>query len=364
MLVLTYVALIGLIISYISVWINPASFWIPAIFGLLYPYLLIANLVFLIVWIWRKKKLAFLVLGILLLGWGHLQNNFQLFGSRLSVKENGTMLPDTSALSILSYNVRSFNYYEASPVQKSHGFIVDLINEIESGVVCLQEILIHSPTGFTEKKLKNSLVGYPYSHLAFNSPRGHTRQYGIGIFSRYPIINKGEIKFENTHNQCIFIDLKMGADTIRIYNAHLQSFQLGTRNFKFLSEFERSAEDEPFDELQDISIIMKRALVKRARQAKALSAHIHNSPHPVVVCGDFNDTPVSYTYHHIRKGLKDAFVEAGAGLGKTYSQIFPSYRIDYVLHSKRMRTVRFNTLHADYSDHFPILAELLPASKR
>jgi len=362
--ILTYLVLFGLVVSYISVWINPATFWFPALFGLFYPYLLIINIILFVFWAWHKKRIAILILFILILGWGHFKNNIQIFGKGHKSASLNSNLPDTASISIMSYNVRSFNYYEASPVKKSQTFIVDLIHEMETGIVCLQEILIHSPPGFSESKLKSSLSSHPYSHMVFSSPTGHTRRYGIGIFSNYPIVNKGEIRFENTHNQCIFIDIRMGTDTIRIYNVHLQSFQLGTTNFKFLTEFERADEDEPFDELQDISLIMKKALVKRSYQAQALSEHIHTSPYPVIVCGDFNDTPVSYVYHHIRKGLKDAFVEAGRGLGKTYSQIFPSYRIDYILYSRSMKALDFKTMHADYSDHYPVSATLLMDPKR
>lgn len=361
---LTYLALFAIIVSYISIWINPASFWIPAIFGLLYPYLLVVNIILLIFWSWRKKPQAILILLILILGYGHFRNNFQVFGRSPGKVKDTTTVAGADTFSILSYNVRLFNYYEASPVQKSHTFIIDLVKKNAPGIVCLQEVLIQDPPGFSEYDLKTSLNNYPSSHLVFNAPKGYSRQYGVAIFTKFPIIRQGEIPFDNTHNQCIFADLVIGSDTIRIYNTHLQSLQLGTNNFKFITEFERNTDDEAFNELQDISLLMKRALIKRSHQARALSDHIQSSPYPVIVCGDFNDTPVSYVYHRIRKGLRDAFVQAGRGLGKTYSQIFPSYRIDYILYSPGIRASQFRTIRVDYSDHFPVSATLSKVPKR
>ena len=108
------------------------------------------------------------------------------------------------------------------------------------------------------------------------------------------------------------------------------------------------------NEIKDISHRLKYAFRKRAHQADVLSDHIHTSPYPVIVCGDFNDTPVSYTYHKIRGDLVDAFIESGRGIGNTYSGMFPSYRIDYILHSRNLRSGGFETVRVDYSDHFPV----------
>jgi endonuclease/exonuclease/phosphatase family metal-dependent hydrolase len=89
-----------------------------------------------------------------------------------------------------------------------------------------------------------------------------------------------------------------------------------------------------------------------------LSAHIRQSPYPTIVCGDFNDTPVSYTYHKMRGKLVDAFIESGSGIGNTYLGNFPSFRIDYIFHSKSFRSCCFRTDRINMSDHYPVMCTL------
>lgn len=108
------------------------------------------------------------------------------------------------------------------------------------------------------------------------------------------------------------------------------------------------------NEIKDISYRLKYAFKKRAHQADVLTEHIQSSPYPVIVCGDFNDTPVSYSYRKIRKDLVDAYIKSGRGIGNTYSGVFPSYRIDYILHSRDIQSVGFETIKVNYSDHYPV----------
>ena len=103
---------------------------------------------------------------------------------------------------------------------------------------------------------------------------------------------------------------------------------------------------------------MRTAYRKRAEQARTVRAEIEKSPYPVILCGDFNDTPSSYTYHKVAQKLEDAFVEAGNGMGKTYAGIFPSFRIDYIFHDTIFSANQFRTIKADYSDHYPVTTML------
>jgi len=133
----------------------------------------------------------------------------------------------------------------------------------------------------------------------------------------------------------------------------------GQIRFNFITDFEHNLNENSLEELQDISFRIKAAYIQRARQAKQLKSHIGEISLPVIICGDFNDTPVSYVYRTVRKGLKDSFVEAGKGFGKTYEQIFPSFRIDYILHSKDLHAAEFKTIKAGLSDHYPLVSTLI-----
>ncbi|MFW6224447.1 MAG: endonuclease/exonuclease/phosphatase family protein, partial [Bacteroidota bacterium] len=108
---------------------------------------------------------------------------------------------------------------------------------------------------------------------------------------------------------------------------------------------------------------LRHGFMERAQQVDFVSEHIHKSPHPVIVCGDFNDTPMSYAYHTMRNNLKDSFTEAGMGFGKTYGGRAPSYRIDYILHSPTINTLSHERLKVPYSDHFPVFARLILGSE-
>jgi endonuclease/exonuclease/phosphatase family metal-dependent hydrolase len=89
-----------------------------------------------------------------------------------------------------------------------------------------------------------------------------------------------------------------------------------------------------------------------------LKEHIDACRYPLIVCGDFNDTPISYTYNTISSKLNDAFVAAGQGISNTYRGKLPPYRIDYILYSNEFDAVSYERHRAEYSDHFPVSAVL------
>jgi endonuclease/exonuclease/phosphatase family metal-dependent hydrolase len=188
---------------------------------------------------------------------------------------------------------------------------------------------------------------------------GATGYYGNATFSIYPIVNTGSIRFRNTiYNISIFSDIKVGEDTIRVYNNHLQSIYFNSANYRFLDNPKIPYDNQQLDEIRDISVRLKDAFEIRAEQADTIAAHIAGCPYRVIVCGDFNDTPASYTYYRISEGMTDAFARAGWGSGRTYIGKFPSFRIDYILHSEEFESLFFTRKKVRLSDHFPIISYL------
>ena len=81
---------------------------------------------------------------------------------------------------------------------------------------------------------------------------------------------------------------------------------------------------------------------------------VKKSPYKTILCGDFNDTPVSYCYNRIENELIDAFIESSSGIGSTYIGKFPFNRIDYIFYSNKLQSKEFKTHNIKYSDHKPI----------
>ncbi|HNW54622.1 MAG TPA: endonuclease/exonuclease/phosphatase family protein, partial [Bacteroidales bacterium] len=157
---------------------------------------------------------------------------------------------------------------------------------------------------------------------------------------------------------CQSCDVKIGKDTIRVLNLHLESIKFGKEDYNFVSEITTTPSNNDKLKKGSWSILskMKFAYIKRASQIEKVAGYIKTSPYPVIFCGDFNDTPVSYSYRQINNELDDAFVNAGQGLGQTHTNMIPLLRIDYIFHSKSMKCIDYKTIEKDYSDHFPVYA--------
>jgi endonuclease/exonuclease/phosphatase family metal-dependent hydrolase len=345
-----------LLLSYLSTHISPAKIWILAFFGLAYPYILLLNLIFIGYYIVRWKRKFLLSLIVILLGINHLNNFIPI---RLGKKyDKGQERQGSNEIKILSFNVRAFNIYDWDSNPETTKGILNFIQSENPDVICLQEYYTSSKKDYKQENIIKLFKETPYNYIQFYLPNGSNLGFGIATFSRFPIIKKGVINFKMSSNEVIYTDLSVRGDTIRIYNNHLQSINFQKRNYDFIDTLKLTYDEENFREFKDISIKLKTAFVKRSIQVDSISYHISQCPYPVIVCGDFNDTPVSYTYRKMRKGLKDAFLISGKGIGSTYFGIFPSFRIDYIFHSKEFESLIFEKVEAKLSDHYPIICIL------
>ncbi|NJK85950.1 MAG: endonuclease/exonuclease/phosphatase family protein [Bacteroidales bacterium] len=255
---------------------------------------------------------------------------------------------------LLSYNVRLFNYYEWLNDKTVPDKIFQYICKEDAGIVCLQEFLTINNSNLSLDKIKKKLAGIPYSHINYSFKISENRSLGIATFSKYPIINKGLLKFEESPNVVIFSDIKVGKDTLRVYNCHLQSTRLKKDDFHLIDSLFYGYDEAQLNKLKLLTYRLADAYKRRAVQSESLADHINSSPYSVIVCGDFNDTPVSYTYYKIRNHLKDAFLESGRGIGNTYFGNYPNFRIDYILHDKQIKSFDFKINRIKWSDHYPI----------
>jgi endonuclease/exonuclease/phosphatase family metal-dependent hydrolase len=350
---LNHIVAIGLIISYFAPYVSPENFWFLAFFGLAYPIFVLLNILFVIYWGGQLKKRMFYSLIIILSGWVHISEYAQ-------ISFNDTPAKSKKIIKVMSYNVRLFDLYNWSNKIGTRNKMLELISDESPDIMCLQEFSTSDSSLLsnnldTLKKIQKA----KNTHIEYTSTIRKKNHYGVAIFSTFPIVGNGKIVFDiNSNNICIFSDLKINKDTVRIYNIHLQSIHLGYDDYKFVDDIMHNKETAELEKSKNILKRLKRAFIKRSIQTEIVADHIAKSPYPVIVCGDFNDPPASYTYHTISKNLSDAFIESGNGFGRSYVGKFPSFRIDYILHSKQFKAYGFRTIREELSDHFPLCCYL------
>ena len=342
-LIINLIVIISLFTAYLSVYISPDKNWIPSFFGLAYPFILIVNLLFIGFWLLFKPRYVLLSLVSIIIGWGFVSRYVQLNEKKI---EKGDV-------KVISYNVKYFIGDENLTQIENANKIVSFLEEQNADIICLQEARLRKNSIFnlqgTVKKLK-TINHYQYARTSTT--------FGSVTMTRFPIINMGEIRFDESRNMTIFTDVIIKNDTVRIFNVHLQSYQIDPDKYSII-ESPGINQEEDLKEVREMSYKFKKASQMRAKQVREIRKYIDESPYDVIVCGDFNDTPVSFAYQKLRGDLTDAFISSGEGVGRTYIGKLPSFRIDYVFHSEIFESFNFQTYDFRMSDHLPISCELV-----
>ncbi len=353
---------IVLVLSFLSPNISPAKVWGPSFLGLAYPYILLVNIIFMVFWIIMKKKEFIISMLAILLGWNTLTVYFSLHPSTLFRKAYFENLDrddrqSENQLKIMSFNVRAFDEYHWAENPSTGQDIVSMLRKDDPDILCLQEFYRSGRAPFTSDSLFGALDKTPHHHLEY-SISNREKQYGLAIFSHYPIVGKGRVELDNSLSRCSYADIRVNEDTLRIYNMHLQSIRLNSRHYRMIDSLRFPYDNQQIEEIKDLSYRLRDAFIKRAVQADIIAKHMEDCPHPIIACGDFNDTPVSYTYKHIKGELRDVFTECGWGAGRTYNGKFPSFRIDYIFSGNEFEPLHCARKKVRLSDHFPIIGYL------
>jgi len=351
LLIFNFLAVTAILFAYASAYISPADFAFFAFFGLVYPILLFVNLFFAGFWLFKKNKYFLISTIAILIGWGFLGGFFQVNFNKKDFKEG------EKRLKVLSFNVRVFNLWNWSKDKFRRTKTYTFIKNADADIACLQEF--YSSGGYGKNAVDTLLTNskYKYKYVSFAKKKNKTYHHGIAIFSKYPIIAKGLVRLEDFENFCIYADIKAGKDTLRIYNVHLESIHLGTTDYQVIDNPNNDTIDNVI-QYKNIIKKLKTGYINRARQVDLISAHLEKSPYPVIVCGDFNDPPYSYSYHRITRNLSDAFKRSGIGISGTYNR-FGVFRIDYILHSPQLKSYNYKRSKIELSDHYPIEADFL-----
>ncbi|MEM9546958.1 MAG: endonuclease/exonuclease/phosphatase family protein [Bacteroidota bacterium] len=324
---------IALLLAYLSPYVDPNESWVFSIFGLVYPVLLIANLVMVVAWLFIDYKYLFLSLVAILVGLSHIKG---------FVNVNSTNAAP-SDLKILAYNL-AFSYSLRSGTKEARAKNKNDLktffgsqNDID--IFCLQE-----SSSFSRNILKEIYPDY-YNH--------EVERRGTFIFSRYPIIRHGEISFGTSTNSCLWADIQFQNETIRIYNMHLQSNQVSKDAVKIIDNGNLQ-EKKTWVGIRGILNKYRSASRVRAHQSKKVADHAAKSLHPTVICGDVNDPPTSFIYNRICGDYQDSFIEAGKGIGTTYAGKIPMLRIDYIFVDEQFEVNSFDILTEKFSDHYAV----------
>ena len=323
---LNVLAVIGLIFSYLSPFINPSLTWFFSFFGLGYPILLILNVLFALYWLIAKPKVAFLSIIFVLMGVMPILRTIGF--NKMKEVEPG--------FNIMSYNIggthlKFSNKNKAENIKAFKDFM--LLNPAD--IICLQERVKWQIDIFNDL--------FP-NHNSF--PK---KGLGTCIYSKHPIKATGSLANDTPFNNVTWADIELNKKLIRVYSVHLSSNKVKnlTDNVK-----------EIIDESVYILDKYNEHAIRRAEQIDQVLKHAKQCPHPVFITGDFNDVPQSFVYRQISSQYQDVFLDHGYGMAKTYNSRMPGLRIDYAFADKRLKILDQDILKTNLSDHYPIVTRI------
>lgn len=339
-LILNIVVAVLLLLSTLSGHIAPSSNGYITILSYGYLYLLLANVVFVLLWLFFGSKKFLLSLIVIVARYTFIPLYIQMGGTTELADDADT----TATLRIMTFNSHGFlGVNDSLNADSGATAFLQIVKEETPDVMCLQEFL-NAP----HVKVSDSLasLGYGYNYCVHSSLRS------VVLFSKYPIIdthNYGEIKK-------FYADIEKDSLRLRLFCVHLTSYQM-------IGSDAETIEKLTHGDVDSSTRITVKKLVNTARMHETewnteLKPLVEDSPYPVVVAGDFNDPPASYIYQQARNILNDAYTEKGCGFCTTYHGPFPAFRIDYVLHSESLKTLSYKRIKSNISDHFPIVVDL------
>ncbi len=325
------------------------------------PFAIAANVLLALFWLLFARKKWRMVVPLLALGCAY-RIIPAVVGLHLFAGHDLT--PGPGRLKVMSWNVHGMGIFDRPPDRTTDDRIIAQIRSEAPDILVLPEF--YTVYNNSLKPYSTHIMdecGYKEFRFRYDNTIGAKIFLGTALFSRYPLSNDHVYALHTRHDGDVDVQL-MRADVtlpdgkkLRVFTTHLQSFTLSDKEKGYLEEV--SNRDSEIAVSQSRSFIRRfgGAYVKRAIQADSAAAIMAESPYPIVLCGDFNDLPASYTYERMKGKLKDAFAERGFGIGRTYNMLSPTLRIDYVFYDPTaLELIGFRSQYNTLSDHNPVIA--------
>lgn len=344
---LSAAAAAAMILTFLVPWINPARVWFLPLVGLAAPVTYVATVVLALWWVIRWRLLrASLMMALVLAGLFRLSLYYKPAIRR--VYDNETFGRGT--FKVMTYNVRSF-YGERG--ESSAGDVLRLIAEQDPDIVCLQEFNAR----LAERSSEYAWLEETYQRTDFGRTQAPDSLYGapLVILSKYRILRSGVAL---TPSASVWADVLMGGDTVRVFNNHLRSTAIKAADGDYIASHRFLSDTAGETRIRSMVTRLRDNSILRAAQVDSISASIAAARPQRIVCGDFNDTPVSYVYQRMARGLNDAFRVCGSDYSHTFRGFWNMLRIDYVLSSPHFETLSYEVPPATSSDHLPVVVRL------
>jgi endonuclease/exonuclease/phosphatase family metal-dependent hydrolase len=355
------VLVICCLMACLSPFLHPGKYSFVALLGMGFPFLFLVGLILLCYFIFKQSKWAWVYAAVIVIG------TYQL-GSVFAVNAfaNFKQEKDSGNLRIATWNISSWGLTKRGNANKINyrEEITSLLASTDADVICLQEYHF-----LREKTFRDSVIPElkekGYNYFFFARSRYTMRLFrsahvtGVALASKHPFADTAHFDYgdDDFAEPLIYADVIFKKQPIRVFTTHLQSVRLDEFDFGTLHDLKKPAAAS-IDKTHAIAWKLKQAYIKRAAQSQMFAQKIKQSPHPVIVCGDFNDVPGSYVYSTVKGNLQDAFLRKGFGFGRTYRFISPTLRIDYILADKKFVVQQYKKFEVNYSDHFPVVVDV------
>lgn len=353
---INYAVVFIFLLACIAPYLDPQFWWFISFLGIMFPFLLLVVFGFLVWWLFVKRKFAWISGVAMILGFKSISVFYAVNMPRSFKREK-----KPESIRVATWNVARFiemkqNNNRGSRIRKK---MLEEIRSQNADIVCLQEFFhSYDSAWYHNLDYMRDSLNYPYYFYSHDAD-GDKHFTGSVIFSRFPIIDSGLIRYPRPTlpEALMHADIRLKNRIIRVYTTHLQSLQLGKSDYERIERI-KGVEEGLVSNSKTIFSKLKKGVTYRKIQTDIIRQVLGDSPYPVIFCGDLNDIPNSYTYFQIKGDMQDAFLKKGFGIGRTFTAISPTLRIDYIFADRRFRIHQFRRIAKNYSDHYMLVSDI------